>query len=225
MKRSRRCSHASARPEARDGDRPTARRRGHRRHHRRTPSRPSASSSTATGSNRRPARPSRAGIRPTPATCRPVPGGHRGRRRAAVVRPRTRSAAGAGRRPRSAARSSTASASCSRRDKERLARAMTREMGKVLAEARGDVQEGIDIAFLMAGEGRRIIWRYSAVRTAGQVGDERPRADRRRRDHHALELPDGDSVLEDDAGARHAATPSSSSRPATRPTAPCSSWN
>jgi alpha-ketoglutaric semialdehyde dehydrogenase len=40
--------------------------------------------------------------------------------------------------------------------KERLARAMTREMGKVLTEARGDVQEGIDIAFLMAGEGRRM---------------------------------------------------------------------
>jgi aldehyde dehydrogenase (NAD+) len=29
-------------------------------------------------------------------------------------------------------------------------------MGKVLAEARGDVQEGIDIAYLMAGEGRRM---------------------------------------------------------------------
>jgi alpha-ketoglutaric semialdehyde dehydrogenase len=40
--------------------------------------------------------------------------------------------------------------------KERFARAMTREMGKVLAEARGDVQEGVDIAFLMAGEGRRM---------------------------------------------------------------------
>jgi acyl-CoA reductase-like NAD-dependent aldehyde dehydrogenase len=40
--------------------------------------------------------------------------------------------------------------------KERLSRAMTREMGKVLVEARGDVQEGIDIAFLMAGEGRRM---------------------------------------------------------------------
>ena len=39
--------------------------------------------------------------------------------------------------------------------KEQLARAMSREMGKVLVEARGDVQEGIDIAFLMAGEGRR----------------------------------------------------------------------
>ncbi|MEA2578726.1 MAG: alpha-ketoglutaric semialdehyde dehydrogenase [Chloroflexota bacterium] len=41
-------------------------------------------------------------------------------------------------------------------NKERLARAMTREMGKVLSEARGDVQEGIDIAYLMAGEGRRM---------------------------------------------------------------------
>jgi aldehyde dehydrogenase (NAD+) len=40
--------------------------------------------------------------------------------------------------------------------KERLAREMTREMGKVLTEARGDVQEAIDIAFLMAGEGRRM---------------------------------------------------------------------
>ena len=43
-----------------------------------------------------------------------------------------------------------------RDNKERLARAVTREMGKVLAEARGDVQEGIDIAYLMAGEGRRM---------------------------------------------------------------------
>jgi acyl-CoA reductase-like NAD-dependent aldehyde dehydrogenase len=42
------------------------------------------------------------------------------------------------------------------RHKERLSRAMTREMGKVIAEARGDVQEGIDIAYLMAGEGRRM---------------------------------------------------------------------
>ncbi len=40
--------------------------------------------------------------------------------------------------------------------KEHLSQAMSREMGKVIAEARGDVQEGIDIAFLMAGEGRRM---------------------------------------------------------------------
>ncbi len=40
--------------------------------------------------------------------------------------------------------------------KEEYARAMTREMGKILKEARGDVQEAIDMAFLMAGEGRRL---------------------------------------------------------------------
>jgi len=41
------------------------------------------------------------------------------------------------------------------RRKEDLAREMTREMGKVLAEARGDVQEGIDMTYYCAGEGRR----------------------------------------------------------------------
>jgi len=40
--------------------------------------------------------------------------------------------------------------------KERYARDMTREMGKVLAETRGDVQEAIDEAFYVAGEGRRL---------------------------------------------------------------------
>lgn len=40
--------------------------------------------------------------------------------------------------------------------KEELARQMTREMGKVLKETRGDVQEAIDTAYLHAGEGRRL---------------------------------------------------------------------
>ncbi len=40
--------------------------------------------------------------------------------------------------------------------KEQFARDMTREMGKVLAETRGDVQEAIDEAFYVAGEGRRL---------------------------------------------------------------------
>ena len=39
--------------------------------------------------------------------------------------------------------------------KEDFAIDMTREMGKVLAETRGDVQEAIDMTYLMAGEGRR----------------------------------------------------------------------
>ncbi len=41
-------------------------------------------------------------------------------------------------------------------NKEKYARDMTREMGKVLTEARGDVQEAIDEAFYVAGEGRRL---------------------------------------------------------------------
>ena len=40
--------------------------------------------------------------------------------------------------------------------KEHLARLLTMEMGKVIEEARGEVQEAIDMAFYMAGEGRRL---------------------------------------------------------------------
>src|SRR5882757_1860444 len=40
--------------------------------------------------------------------------------------------------------------------KEDHAREMTREMGKVLKETRGDVQEAIDAAYYNAGEGRRL---------------------------------------------------------------------
>src|SRR6187431_1056958 len=40
--------------------------------------------------------------------------------------------------------------------KEEFARDMTREMGKVLNETRGDVQEAIDMTYYMAGEGRRM---------------------------------------------------------------------
>ncbi len=40
--------------------------------------------------------------------------------------------------------------------KEEIARVMTREMGKVLLETRGDVQEGIDTAYYASSEGRRL---------------------------------------------------------------------
>jgi acyl-CoA reductase-like NAD-dependent aldehyde dehydrogenase len=43
-----------------------------------------------------------------------------------------------------------------RQNKEELAKLISTEMGKVLPEARGDVQEAIDIAEYMAGEGRRL---------------------------------------------------------------------
>src|SRR5947207_5716020 len=42
------------------------------------------------------------------------------------------------------------------RDKEKYTSDMTREMGKVLKEAGGDVQEAIDCTYYAAGEGRRL---------------------------------------------------------------------
>ena len=43
-----------------------------------------------------------------------------------------------------------------KRRKDEMAREMTREMGKVFDETKGDIQEAIDMAFLAAGEGRRL---------------------------------------------------------------------
>src|SRR5690242_12615978 len=42
------------------------------------------------------------------------------------------------------------------RNKQRLGELVTREMGKVITEGLADVQEAIDMAFYMAGEGRRM---------------------------------------------------------------------
>ncbi|HEV2519697.1 MAG TPA: aldehyde dehydrogenase family protein [Thermoplasmata archaeon] len=49
-----------------------------------------------------------------------------------------------------------AAAAALKRRKEEIARIVTREMGKVIAEGRGDVQESIDFIEFMAGEGRRL---------------------------------------------------------------------
>ena len=43
-----------------------------------------------------------------------------------------------------------------RERKEEISKLMTREMGKIISETRGDVQEGIDTADFAAGEGRRM---------------------------------------------------------------------
>lgn len=43
-----------------------------------------------------------------------------------------------------------------REKKEALAQLLTKEMGKVIDEARGEVQEAIDMAYYMGGEGRRL---------------------------------------------------------------------
>ena len=67
------------------------------------------------------------------------------------------------------------------REKPALTELMTREMGKVKAEAGGDVQEAIDITYYMAGEGRRLFgqttpselrdkWNMSVRMPIGVVG-------------------------------------------------------
>ena len=44
-----------------------------------------------------------------------------------------------------------------RQSKEELAREITIEMGKVIQESRGEVQEAVDVTEYMAGEGRRLL--------------------------------------------------------------------
>ena len=62
------------------------------------------------------------------------------------------------------------------RCKEDLSRTMTREMGKVLEETRGDVQEAIDTAYYAAMEGRRLFGRTapSELRNKWAMSFRRP---------------------------------------------------
>ncbi|HRE48124.1 MAG TPA: aldehyde dehydrogenase family protein, partial [Aggregatilineales bacterium] len=55
-------------------------------------------------------------------------------------------------------------------NKEALAQLMVQEMGKVIAEARGDVQEAIDMAFFMGGEGRRLLGYTAPVEMPNKFG-------------------------------------------------------
>ena len=52
--------------------------------------------------------------------------------------------------------------------KEEYAELMTREMGKTLKESRGDIQEGIDFLYYMAGEGRRMFGQTMPSELAGK---------------------------------------------------------
>jgi alpha-ketoglutaric semialdehyde dehydrogenase len=60
--------------------------------------------------------------------------------------------------------------------KEEIADLMTREMGKPLAETRGDVQEGIDTAYYASSEGRRLFGRTvpSELRNKWAMSYRRP---------------------------------------------------
>jgi aldehyde dehydrogenase (NAD+) len=60
--------------------------------------------------------------------------------------------------------------------KEAYAREMTEEMGKVLDETRGDIQEAIDMTYYMAGEGRRMFGQTtpSEMRNKFQMSVRKP---------------------------------------------------
>ncbi len=86
--------------------------------------------------------------------------------------------------------------------KEEYARDMTREMGKILKETRGDTQEAIDTAYYFAGEGRRMFGPYYAVGAAEQIRHGGADSRRRLRHDYPLELSHGDSVMEDSSRDR-----------------------
>jgi acyl-CoA reductase-like NAD-dependent aldehyde dehydrogenase len=54
--------------------------------------------------------------------------------------------------------------------KEELALLLTQDMGKVIAEARGDIQEAIDMAYYMGGEGRRLLGYTAPVEMPNKFG-------------------------------------------------------
>ena len=108
-------------------------------------------------------------------------------------------------------------------EKAALTDLMTHEMGKVKAEAGGDVQEAIDITYYMAGEGRRLFgqttpselqnkWNMSIRVPIGVVGAITP-----------WNFPVAIPSWKLDARRSSAGTPSSSSRPRTRRPSPSAS--
>ena len=136
--------------------------------------------------------------RPARRRRRRVPAARRRRRRRGRRRPPPRPS-GPGRRAPVPARADVIAAAG-----DVLARArpssptlVAREAGKVLVEAGGDVQEAVDMARFVAGQGRARLGRDRAVRAAATSWLDHPPARRRRRDDHAVELPGRHPVVED----------------------------
>jgi aldehyde dehydrogenase (NAD+) len=85
--------------------------------------------------------------------------------------------------------------------KEQYSRDLTREMGKPLFEAGGDIVEAIGMAQYAGSEGRRMFGVTTPFRIAQQVSDEYSAANRCSWPDHAVELSNGYCILED--AARH----------------------
>ena len=84
---------------------------------------------------------------------------------------------------------------------DQIAREMTREEGKTLPEARGEVGRAVNLLRFFGGEGARLGGQYVPSERDRVLIQTRRRPHGRRRPHHALELSHRDSDVEDGAGA------------------------
>ena len=102
-------------------------------------------------------------------------------------------------------------------NQEDLARIMTAEQGKPLAESRGEIAYGASFIEFFAEEGKRIYGETipSPWPTSRMVVDQA--AARRRRGDHAVELPQRDDHPQGRARRSRPAAPSSASRPSETP--------
>ena len=103
---------------------------------------------------------------------------------------------------------------------EQLAAEMTREEGKTLPEARGEVRRSINILRYFGGEGARLPGLLAPSERDRVFAFAHPQAARRRRADHAVELSERHPRLEAGAGARCR----EHGRAQARVAAPLSSW-
>ena len=82
-----------------------------------------------------------------------------------------------------------------------LARLMTLEQGKPLAEAKGEITYAASFIEWFAEEGKRIYWRYDPRPPGRQTPNRHQTADRRYRRDYAVELPRGDDYPQSRSGA------------------------
>ena len=157
----------------------------------------SRTSLTASGSSPRPERLSKTAIPPTLATW----SGFSRNPPKPTWTPQSKppgapSPSGAWSRRRAAPKLCSVPPKCWLERKEEYSRDMTREMGKVLKETRGDTQEAIDTAYYIAGEGRRLFGPTTPSELPNKFAMAVRQPRRRLRHDHPLEFSDGDSVLE-----------------------------
>ena len=107
-----------------------------------------------------------------------------------------------------------------RANKEALGRLVSIEVGKILSEGLGEVQEMIDICDFAVGLSRQLHGLTIATERPEHRMMETWHPPRRHRHHLGLQLPRGRVVVERGAGPCRAAMPASGSRPRRRPSPP-----